>query len=549
MVSKALQNGVNFFVKKQNSILSAAVVISLMMLLSRILGLVKSRLLAGAFGGGAELDIYFAAFRIPDFLFQLLVMGALSSSFIPVFSEYLQKKETPAAWDLARDVINSASLIFLFITVFIFLFTKNLCQIIAPDFAPWQLTKMVELVRVMMLGQFFLIISNFVTGILQSFKRFLISSLAPVFYNLGIIGATAIWSSKIGIMAPAIGVSIGCLLHLLIQIPLLFKLGFPKISFRINFRNKGLHEVTKLMIPRTLGLAVSQIDPTVDLILASAITGGVSVFNLALNIQSVPVGLFGFAIGTAALPTLSEQLGAENLEKFKKIFLNSLHQILFLTIPSSVFIIILRVPIVRLFLGTGKFDWQDTLTTALTLGFFALSIAAQSLVHLLARAFYALHNTKTPVYTGLISVATNVIFAIIFVKTSLGIAGLALATSLANFINAGLLMFFLDRKVARFDRQKVLIPFFKLLFTSFVMALSIYFPVKILDSVFLDTSYTINLLILVILVSTFGGVVFFLLSYILDIPELKILINFLKKAKNIPKAFLQTEVEEIVSED
>lgn len=549
MVSKALQNGVNFFVKKQNSILSAAVVISLMMLLSRILGLVKSRLLAGAFGGGAELDIYFAAFRIPDFLFQLLVMGALSSSFIPVFSEYLQKKETPAAWDLARDVINSASLIFLFITVFIFLFTKNLCQIIAPDFAPWQLTKMVELVRVMMLGQFFLIISNFVTGILQSFKRFLISSLAPVFYNLGIIGATAIWSSKIGIMAPAIGVSIGCLLHLLIQIPLLFKLGFPKISFRINFRNKGLHEVTKLMIPRTLGLAVSQIDPTVDLILASAITGGVSVFNLALNIQSVPVGLFGFAIGTAALPTLSEQLGAENLEKFKKIFLNSLHQILFLTIPSSVFIIILRVPIVRLFLGTGKFDWQDTLTTALTLGFFALSIAAQSLVHLLARVFYALHNTKTPVYTGLISVATNVIFAIIFVKTSLGIAGLALATSLANFINAGLLMFFLDRKVARFDRQKVLIPFFKLLFTSFVMALSIYFPVKILDSVFLDTSYTINLLILVILVSTFGGVVFFLLSYILDIPELKILINFLKKAKNIPKAFLQTEVEEIVSED
>lgn len=549
MVKAIFRNGVNFFTKKQNTILSAALIISAMMLLSRLLGLVRARMLAGTFGAGSELDIYFASFRLPDLLFQLIVMGALSSSFIPVFSTYLEQKKEKEAWQVANYVINAAGVIYLILSVLIVIFTRPLAELIVPDYAPWQIDKMIPLIRIMMLGQFFLIISSFVTGILQSVKHFLIPSLAPVLYNLGIILGIYLWADKYGIYGPAVGVVIGCFLHLVIQLPLLYKEGFPKFSLKIDFKNKGLREVGRLMFPRTLGLAVNQIDPTVDMILASAITGGVSAFNLALNIQSVPVGLFGFAIGTAALPTLSQQLGRENLEKFKKIFLDAFHQIVYLTLPMSIVLIVLRVPIVRLFLGTGKFDWESTIVTAKTLGFFALSIVFQSLVHLLARAFYALHNTKIPVISSLFSVAVNVGAAILLVNTSLSISGLALAASIANIVNAGLLLFFLDRKVEKFNRQELLIPFFKMAFVSLVTAIAIYLPVKILDQMFLDTRYTINLIVLVTLVCSFGGMVFLALSYLLDIKELKILINLLRKIRELPKSLTKAEVEEVVSED
>lgn len=548
MVTQILQNGVSFFSKKQTSILSAAIIISSMMLFSRILGLVRARMLAGTFGAGAELDIYFAAFRLPDLLFQLLVMGALSSSFIPIFTAYLEKHKQEEAWKLACYVINAASLIFVALAVIIFLFTKELAYLIAPDFSDWQIIKMVPLIRIMIAGQLFLVISNFITGILQSFKHFLLPAISPILYNLGIILGIVLWSSSLGILGPTLGVVLGCFLHLIIQIPLLVKLGYRHFSWKIDLRHQGLREVGRLMLPRTLGLAVNQIDPTVDMILASAITGGVSVFNLALNIQSVPVGLFGFAIATAALPTLSAQFGKEDLEKFKGVFLNALNQILFLTVPASIFLIVLRLPIVRLFLGTGKFDWQDTLMTALTLGLFAISIAAQSVVHLLARAFYALHDTRIPVIASFISMIINVVTAIFLIKTSLSVGGLALAASIANVVNAGLLLVLLDQKVSRFNRKELFIPAVKIIFTSIVMGVAIYLPVKVLDQVFLDTRYTANLLILVILVSSFGGLVFLTLSYLLNIKELRILIGILKKIRDFPKSLLKTGVEEILSD-
>ena len=260
------------------------------------------------------------------------------------------------------------------------------------------------------------------------------------------------------------------------------------------------------------------------------------------------MGLFGFAIATAALPSLSSEFSKEDLTKFKGVFLDSLHQILFLTIPASIFLIVLRVPIVRLFLGTGKFTWEDTLATAMTLGFFSISIAAQSMVHLLARGFYALHDTRIPVIASFASMLINVVTAILFVRTDLSIGGLALAASLANFVNAFILLIMLDRKVHYFNRREFFIPIVKTIFTSVVMGASIYIPVKLLDQVFLDTRYTLNLLILVILVSSFGGLIFLILSYILDIKELKILIGILKKIREFPKIFLKADVEEILSD-
>ena len=222
---------------------------------------------------------------------------------------------------------------------------------------------------------------------------------------------------------------------------------------------------------------------------------------------------------------------------------------MYFTLPLSVFLLILRVPIVRLFLGTGRFDWQDTLLTASSLGLFALSISAQSLVHLLARAFYAMHNTKIPVVSSLFSVFLNVSAAIFLINTSLGISGLALAASLANIVNALLLFLFLEQKIKLINRSLFIVPLIKIVFTSVVMGAAIYIPVKLLDQVFLDTRYTLNLIVLMILVSSFGAIVFLGLSYILEIKELKIFINLLKKARELPRIFFKSDVvEDVFSE-
>ncbi|PJA37798.1 murein biosynthesis integral membrane protein MurJ [candidate division WWE3 bacterium CG_4_9_14_3_um_filter_43_9] len=548
MVSNFLKNGTNFFKQKQENILSAAAVIALMMLASRFLGLLRDRLLASYFGASADLDVYFAAFRLPDILFQLIIMGALSAAFIPVFSEYLSRGKEKEAFAITNSVLNASFLVFGALAGLIFIFAYPLGKLIAPGLAPWQIDKMVVLTRLMLLGQFFLIASNFLTGVLQSFQRFLVPAVAPLMYNLGIIAGIVILSPGLGIYGPTLGVILGSFLHFIIQVPLIYAFGF-RYAAKLDLGHQGVKEVIRLMLPRIFGLAVSQIDPTVDVILASLLgAGSISVFNLALHLQSLPVGVFAFAIGTAALPSLAKEYTEKNLDKFKQIFLDSFHQILFLTVPASVFLLVLRLPIVRLVLGTGKFDWASTLSTALTLGLFSLSICAQSLVHVLARAFYALHNTKTPVVVSLISVGINVVAALILFHTRLEVAGLALAASLANFVNAGLLLYILDKKVGGFERKKLILPATKIFTAATIMGLVTYLPVKILDQVFIDTSYVANLLVLTLLVSSFGLMTYIFLAYLFDLKELRILIDILKRIRNWPSIFFKLKDEEAIKE-
>jgi len=537
MVSNIIKNGSSFFRQKQTSILSAAAIISLMMLASRLLGLFRDRLLATYFGASPDLDVYFAAFRLPDILFQLIVMGALSSAFIPVFSEYISHDKEHDAWKITNSVLNASFIVFAFLAAILFIFAVPLGKIIAPGLTADQLTKMVGLTRLMLIGQFFLIASNFLTGVLQSYQRFLVPALAPVMYNVGIIAGIVLLTGNFGIYGPTIGVILGSFLHFIVQVPLVSVMGF-KYRFEIDIKHPGTREVGKLMLPRTIGLAASQIDPTVDIILASLLSAGsISVFNLALHLQSVPVGVFAFAIGTAALPSLAKEYATENMEKFKQIFLDSFHQILFITVPLTVFIVVMRLPIVRLAYGAGKFDWPSTLATALTLGLFSISIFAQSEVHLLARAFYALHNTKTPVLVSLISIVTNVIASLLLFHTKLEVAGLALAASLANFVNAGLLLWLLDKKVGGFSRPKLIMPAVKITIASIIMGLTVYLPVKVLDQVFLDTRYVVNLVVLTLLVSSFGLTSYTLLAYLFDLKELTIIVEILKKMKSWPRFF------------
>jgi len=532
MVNKFFTNGKAILLRKQTNILSAAFVIMATVFLSRILGLVRDRLLAGSFFGGREwqLDVYFAAFRLPDMVFQLLVIGAMSAAFIPVFSEYLEKDQKEADY-IASAIINLILGFFLILGLVIFVFAPFFCGLIAPSFTPEKIDLMVSLTRIMLFAQIFFCVSNFMTGIIQSHQRFLVPAIAPVIYNLGIIFGIVFLTPSLGIFGPTLGVVIGALMHFLIQLPLAFKLGFTYRPFLLDYKHPGVKEIMHLMIPRTLALAVSQIQLTVDVFLATSLSAGsLTIFYFAQHLMNLPVGLFGATIGTAALPTLAQNSVRHENEEFKKTFLASFFQILFLTLPACAILLILRIPVVRLAFGAKNFPWQATLLAGKTLAFFSLAIIAQSLIQVLVRGFYALHNTRLPLIIGAISVILNVIFNVYLTFTlKMGIFGLALGTSIASVIQAILLFIYLDKEVGGFDKKSVFIPFLKMSWATFGTILFLWVPMRFIDKYILDTTKTINLLALTIIVSLMGLSVYLIIAKILKIEELNIMIGLGRK--------------------
>src|SRR3989344_837976 len=280
---KLLRKTFNILNRQQTNILSAASVIMTAVFLSRILGLFRDRLLAVRFTP-EELGIYYAAFRLPNMIFELLVMGALASAFIPVFTAFLDTKGKENAFRLASAVINIGMVLFVIAAVPIYIFARNISALMAPGFSDSQIEVMVSFTRIMIIAQVFpLIIGNFLTGILQSFRNFLVPSLAPVIYNLGIIIGILFLTPTAGLYAPAIGVVIGAFLFTLIQITPVLSYGY-KHSADFSYKNPGVRSVGRLMLPRTLGLAVSQIDTTIDLALSSLLgASSETVFNFIIS--------------------------------------------------------------------------------------------------------------------------------------------------------------------------------------------------------------------------------------------------------------------------
>lgn len=544
MVKDFFRNGKLIILRKQSSILSAALVIMVAVAFSRILGLLRDRLLAGRFFGGMEwqLDVYFASFRLPDMIFELVVIGALSAAFIPVFSEYLEKDRNEA-YRLASSVINLTSLFFGILALILFIFAPQFSRLIAPSFDSVKINLMVSLTRLMLLAQMFFCVSNFLTGIIQSNQRFLIPALAPIVYNLGIIFAILFLTPAFGIYGVVFGVILGALFHLLVQLPLVARLGFVYHPRSWELRHQGVQEVGRLMIPRTLALAVSQIEATVAVFLATSLTAGsLSIFNFAQHLMNLPIGLFGATIGQAALPVFSQNTAKKDLEEFKKNLLSSFFQVLYLVMPVSAILLILRVPAVRLAFGAKGFPWQATLLTGKTLAFFTMAILSQSVIQILVRGFYALHNTKTPLLVGSLAVLINVGLSLLFIfQLKWGVWGLAAATSIASFFQFLMLFLLLDRRVGGFDRNRVFSSFSKMSLATLTTAVFLWIPMRVLDRFVLNTQKTIDLVILTIIATVIGLLVYFFLSLVLEIEELKTLGSFLKRVGKWKEILAQSE--------
>lgn len=535
------------FQKKQHSIGSAAFVLMVMVLASRVLGLVRDRMLSARFSPD-DLGVYFAAFRLPNLLFELLVMGAFTSAFIPIFTKYIAKNREDDAYRMAATLINVCLVILLVLMVPLLVWTREISRFLAPGFSAQQIDQMIMFTRIMMIFQVVpLLIGNFFTGILQSYNLFLVPALAPVVYNVGIIAGILLLTHAMGLYAPVVGVGIGAILFLAIQIPLIVAAGY-RHRLIADIHQKGVQEVAALIGPRALGLAVSQIDTTVDLILATLLGARmVTIFNFAQHLQQLPVGLFGTTIAQAALPMLSLASVKEDAESFKKSLLSAMHQILFFVLPVSVLFIVLRTPIVRLVFGASRFDWPATVATGMTLSAFSISLFAQSLIHVLARGFYALYDTKTPVVIGVIAITVNTVLSIIFVQVyKLPVWSLGLSTSIASFVNAGLLLVLLDKRLHAFSRKELLLPPVQMLVAALVAGVIIYIPLKLLDQLVFDTTRTFGLLLLTGSSGLLGLSTYFFIAWVLGVGEVHSFIRLLKKVRRSGTVLL-TPASEVVN--
>lgn len=494
------------------TIAGAALIVSIAGILSRILGLLRDRILASRFGAGDELDVYYAAFRVPDLIYNFLIVGALSAAFIPVFAGLIAKKNKVKAWDLASGLVTLQVIAIIGISALFFLFAPFLMHLITPGFPGEKIDQAAMLTRIMFLSPLFLGISAVFGGILVSFKRFLIYSMAPIFYNIGIIIGATFFVDSWGIAGLAWGVVLGALMHFILQYWAVKFIGFKYHLKKLKdiVTDTNIRKVIKLMIPRSMAMGVSQINLLVVTIFASTLaSGSLAIFNFANNLQSVPLGIFGISFSIAAFPKLSSLAARENTDKFNYVFARTFKRILFFVIPSSVIIFSLRAEIVRAVLGGGEFDWEDTTATLWVLGFLSLSLFAQSTIPLLTRCFYALENTKIPFYAALISESINIL-ALILLINKFQVLGLAMAFSLASIFNMGLLFFWLNKKVDFAKKNDILLPVVKFLLASAFAAIAIYLARHTL-AYFIQLK-TLGEVILQLVVSGGLGVSFFLLA-------------------------------------
>lgn len=536
-----VKNLFSILYSRQTSILSGAAIIAATVFVSKILGLIRDRLLAATFSP-ETVALFFAAFRIPDMLFQLIVFGALSVAFIPVFTEILQKKGRGEAFKLAQSILNSTILILLIITILAYFFITPLTSWIVPGFTDDQKIQTANLTKVILIGQIILAVGFFFIGVLQSFQRFIIPALAGIFYNFGIILGIIILAKPLGIFGAAFGVIIGAALHMLVQLPIILSLGFRFNLGRLF--HKGVLEIGKLTSVRTLGLVAEQINETVGVILASIIsTASVTYLTFAQHLQLVPISLFGATIAQAALPVLSAERARGRMEEFKATLLTTLHQILFLALPAAAILIVLRIPAVRLTFGASQFDWPSTVLTGKTLAYLSIGLAAQAISLLLVRSFYALKDTKTPVLISLSTVTLNIVLAYFFVIIKkYDVEFLGLAFSLANIFSAISLFLTLHFKIGGFDLNKLFTPLLKMLMATVIMGVALYVPIKLLDQVIFDTTRTVNLLVLTGISSAFALLVYISLVWFMQVRELQTYVDLLKRVAKFQTTLKPKEI-------
>lgn len=527
---------------KSKTVTFAAILLGISAVISGILGLISDIILAGKFGVGPESNIYFAAFRIPDLVYNLLIVGGLSIAFLPIFAEYYSKNKDEA-WKVTNLVLNTFLFLLILISLVLFIFTPLLIKLIAPGFSAENKTLAVSLTRIMFLSPIFFGLSSVFSGILQYFNRFMIYAICPILYNIGIIFGMVVLEPRFGVVGLAYGVIIGAFLHLVIQIPFVINSGFSYKPI-FDFKYPAVKRIFYLMMPRVFALAGQQINLMVITAIASTISGGIAIFNFSNAIFSFPIGIIGTSFAIAAFPTLSRHWANGQKKEFFDNFSTTFRQILFLAIPLSILIFILRAQIIRLLYGTfgaNKFDWMATRLTAASLGIFSLGILASALIPFIFRAFFALQDTKTPTQIAVFSIILNIVLSFFFVNilkfsnifqkftinvlklTGIGnisVVGLSLAYTVAAILQFFLLLFFLYKKVGDLRAQEIYASLKKIIFSSIILTVFTYLTLYVAAN-FVDTHTVLGIFGQTILAAAIGTICYILVSFYLKSQELK----------------------------
>ncbi len=463
--------------KANTQIARAAGTVMVAFLISNLVGLLAKTLTAREFGTGIESSAFFAANRFSEILFNLVAGGALGSAFIPVFTGLLVSEQRPKAWKLASSIANLVSIVLVIFSVLTFIFAPQVVHsILAPGFSAEDVILTANLLRVMVISSVVFGLSGLVMGILNSHQRFLLPALAPALYQVGWIIGIIFLKPSLGIFGLAWGVVLGSLLHLLVQLPSLLRLPGRSYQPALGLEMPEVREVGRLMAPRLLGVAVVQLNFLINTLLASFYPeGSIAAISLAFPLMIMPEAALAQSIAIAALPTFAAQVAKKQFSEMRSSLSAALRMMLLLAVPATIGLILLRRPVVALLYQGDQFSIDSTSLVAWALLFYAIGLLGHSLVEILSRAFYALHDTKTPVITGVGAMSLNLALSFLFtwLFLQLGVmphGGLALANSTATLIESAILLVLMRRRLRGLEENKLLLVFIKALIAGAGMA-------------------------------------------------------------------------------
>jgi|CXWL01.1.fsa_nt_gi putative peptidoglycan lipid II flippase len=444
--------------------------LALSSLLSRLIGIYRNHALASVFGASAVSDAYFAAFQVPDTLYRLLVYGAISASFVPLFLR-LRKKNPDEAWDFVASVMNSFLLVVLILAILIAMFADPLVSLLYPRFTPEMQDTTVTLLRIMMISPILFTMSSVFSGIENAFRNFWGFAVAPILYNLAIIFGVLVLTPYVGIMGAAYGVVIGAFLHAFIQFIPCVRLGFrwrPIMIWSAAFK-----QLVLTAIPRVLSMAANQINFFIEGIIATMLlVGNLTVLRYAQDLQSFPIGIIGVSMAISSFSIVSHFVIDEKIPQLASYLRDKLEHILLLMIPAAFGLYILRFPLINLILGGGDFDQVAVMATAQTLSYLCWGVVAAAITPLVSRVFFAFHDTFWPFVVAVATVLINTLLALVF-SSMFGVAGIGFSSSVSSFFLALALMVILQIKYFRassyFPWQRCL----AFLFASAVMAMAL----------------------------------------------------------------------------
>ena len=440
-------------IEGRQSVAAAAMLVAAGFLLSRLLGVVRTAVIAREFGTEPDLAAYWVAFRLPDLIFQLVAGATLASAFLPTFMHTITHRGEEAAWRLASSVVNLVLLSTLVFAATAFVLAPVLVPLLAPGLGSGganeaELNRLaIDLTRLMLLSPIFFSIGGMLMGILNARRHFLLPALAPVMYNLAIIIGALALAGPFGVRGLAYGVVAGSGLHLLIQIPGLRQV---RMRYRLmaDWRDEGVREVFRLMLPRVVGLAAAQANFFITTIFFASLLGeaAISALTYAWLLMMLPLALFALAISTAVFPELADAASRDDRAGLRRLIAGNLRLILYFTIPASAGLILLSHPVIALLLQRGAFDAGDAALTQGALIFLALGLFAHASIEILSRGFYALHDTRTPMRAGLLALIVNAALSAALAPL-MAERGLALALTLATIAEAGFLYVVLRRRM------------------------------------------------------------------------------------------------------